>query len=457
MGVNAKTPGERYDPNRLSQRIERESLQGGFWTRFLRENHVERMGTREALGPVGDVGSEDGRRRLKMSGAVIETVQDLQKGGTTVDVPIKLRLFKDPISGRTGMQGTGEGTRWLWRQYKIWNYKKTVALVAEGSVDDQILTPSMVGAINDEAIPALKEYWRDWTEGDIPYTLLTGYSANMTALKDIEGHLSQTPFSPGNFFVAAHGEVQYDLLNERPGTAGYEAKLAAAVNAMMAKDPSIAGLTPRVVRAFRADAARRNIGKLLVPGGKSFYILVVKDSQWAQLENHPDFRNEINAAMPRDEMNNPLFADVVAVYAQCLIYVNPGQFGIQTVNGVVQQHSSTDASSEILKYGPTGSWVGETGQYASLDQNECALAMIVGPYALAKMYGKTRFEITKQEWNHGERKEIGMRAWCSFARPDAIDNEAYFGYGANAYLYNDSFAVLATRSPIASGYSTEEV
>jgi hypothetical protein len=22
-------------------------------------------------------------------------------------------------------------------------------------------------------------------------------------------------------------------------------------------------------------------------GGKSFYILVVKDSQWAQLENHP--------------------------------------------------------------------------------------------------------------------------------------------------------------------------
>jgi hypothetical protein len=60
--------------------------------------------------------------------------------------------------------------------------------------------------------------------------------------------------------------------------------------------------------------------------------------------------------MPRYEMNNPLFADVVAVYALCLDYVYPGQFGIQTVNGVVQQHSSTDASSEILKYGPTGSW-----------------------------------------------------------------------------------------------------
>jgi hypothetical protein len=73
------------------------------------------------------------------------------------------------------------------------------------------------------------------------------------------------------------------------------------------------------------------------------------------------------------------------------------------------------------------------------------------------MYGKTRFEITKQEWNHGERKEIGMRAWCSFARPDAIDKRSVFRYGAIAYLYNDSFAVLATRSPIASGYSPEEV
>jgi hypothetical protein len=121
MGVNAKTPGERYIPTAKPEN-RTESLQE-VSDAFSAREPCRAHGTREALGPVGDVGSEDGRRRLKMSGAVIETVQDLQKGGTTVDVPIKLRLFKDPISD-VGHAGDRRGTRWLWRQYKIWNYKR---------------------------------------------------------------------------------------------------------------------------------------------------------------------------------------------------------------------------------------------------------------------------------------------------------------------------------------------
>ena len=441
MGVNYFDIDSIVDPNRLSTSIEYESIQGRFFTRFLRENYVASMGY-EAMPPVGAVDKQN----VNWSGAPIETWGDLEKGGTEIDVPLRMRYIGTPRSGRAPIQGTGEEVRWLFRNLKIWNYRKAFALLGDGSADDQILNEAMAGEINNRVRPAASEWLRDWFEGDINWSYLTGYSANLAGnIKTdiLQARTDVTPFSHPNAFVAGYGRIQYGTTAAtRPGGATYEETLVSALNAAIAAN---AGMTAARLIAFRNECARLNIPRVKVPGGGEYFIMIMKDSAYAQLEKDVNFRNDLIGSLPRDLRSNPFFSDVVAVYAQCLIFVNPTQFGVQRgLDGKVATESGSTIN--MPKYGPTN-WMGVTGQAASFDTNDLASTLCIGPSGLNKVWGKVRIKFTMEVWEHEERKELGLKVWQTFVRSDYIDTLGKLNMGTNVFSHNDTSAVLFTFSP----------
>lgn len=448
MGANTFSWDGIANPHRLADRIEREVVQAPGWSIFLRENYVSMMG-RQAGRPVGDVSpSEDGGHPTPdFSGAIIETWSQLQRGGTTIDVPTKLSLIKSPTSGNTQQQGTGESIRWLWRKLGVHNYKWAVDLGNE--VDFQKINDVMKNAIENEARPALSELAMRWTNGDINWALLAGSSANQNNLRGITGARTDllTPHSPGNWFIAGHGTIKHGT-SDRPKTDAFEAKVHGLLNAMVQKPVGTVGMTPARFRGMRLAANRLGIGKLKVGGGQYQNICIMKDSAYAQLESHPDYRNELIGAHARDIKQNPLFSNVRAQYAQTLIFVFSDLFGVQVANNqVVGQSNSTLG---MPAYGPVGPWISDLG-ITEADTNDLALTYFIGPNALAKVLGRIRIKLTLEEWDHEQRKEMGMRMWQSFVRPDRYDEDNILRNGAGAWAYDDALMVGATLSP----YETE--
>lgn len=451
MGVNQFNMGEVYDPDILSSAIEYESVQGGFWSRFCRENWVRHMG-RESVSPIGSIEKQGSMVTVSggNSGAPIETLQHFEDGGTQSRVPLRQRYIGSPRSGRSAMQGTGEGVRWLWRTLTIWNIKKAFALLSNGP-DAQVLRKAMADEINGNVRKAAGEWMRDWEEGNIPHTLLTGYSAELTPLVGlIDARTDVEAFSHGNIFVAGHGQVpQGTTEDDRPGSEGYEDNLVSIVDSMMAKDPADVGMTARRLVAFRDSMQALNIPTVNTPYGP-LYLVVMKSSQYRQLSRDPEYRQSVIDALPRDLKSHPLFAGAVAIYEHCIIFVEPTLFGIQTSGGKVVRN--TASSIGIPSYGPAGSWMARTGQASSYDTNECAIAYGFGGNMMSRVYGKVRIEFTDEVWDHGQKKELGMKAWKSLLRNDKFDIDGHLGYGANSFAYNDTSALLITRSPYGADF-----
>ena len=451
-GVNTYEIGSIVDPYWLSDTILHESTIGGFWTKFLRENYVTDMGF-ESVPLVGNVE----KTKATFSGAPIETFGEFEKGGLDeIAVPIKRRYRGLPRHGRSTLQGTGEGVDWLYRKVKLWNSKKAFAIPVEGSVDQQILRKQMADAIEKEVRPAAAEWLRDYTEGAINWTILTGYSPELTTLRgEIQARdTGIINYSHPNIYVATHGKVVHGTDSDtRPMGAGYEDNIVAAANQAMAAGPSVAGLTTERLVAFRNDMMRTGIRPVQTAMGP-MWCVALKDSAYTQLSlemGDRKYRDTMIQSLPQDLKSNPFFGGAVAVYEHCIIYQNPLQFGIQLDgSGRVIQHSGSTIG--MPAYGPSGDWVGSHTIDATIDQSDLAVNIGFGAGFLTKAYGKKRMWFTGQKWDHDQNDELGMHWWCSYMRSDVTDPLNKLGYGVDAFAYHDASALLITCSPFLGGY-----
>lgn len=454
-GVNTFDIGEVVDPQWLSQTILHESTLGPFWTRFLRENYVTSMGY-ESVPLVGDAS----KGMSSFSGAPIETFSEFEKGGLDkVNIPLKLRYRGEPRHGRAPLQGTGEGVDWLFREVQLWNSFKAFNIPVKGEVDHQILREKMASAIEDEVRPGASEWLMNHTEPNINWTLLTGYSSDLTPLRgEIEArNTGIVNFSHPNIFVAGHGRVAHG--NEaatRPQGEGYETAFKAAVNTCMQASPSVTGMSTERLIAFRNDLTYLGVRPVKTKMGDMF-CLALKPAQYTQLElemGDRAFRDTMIQSMqsvPDSLKMNPFFGNAVAVYQQMILYINPMNFGIQTTAGGVAI-AETSSAIGMPAFGPSGPWVGDHHVDATYDQNDCAIAVGFGAGFLSKAYGKRRMWFTVDQWDHEKNKELGMHWWCSYQRSDVFDPRNTLGYGVGAFGYNDTSALLVTNSPFGGSY-----
>ncbi|HOJ04110.1 MAG TPA: hypothetical protein PK916_08905 [Bacteroidota bacterium] len=450
-GINSYEIGEIVDPQWLSDTILHESTIGAFWTKFLRQNYVTDMAF-ESVPPVGNVDKE----KVTFSGAPIEVFAEFKKGGLDkINVPVKRRYRGLPRHGRSQLQGTGEGVEWLFRSVFLWNSKKAFNIPVEGGVDGQILRDSMQKAIENEVRPAAAEWLRDYTEGNINWTLLTGYSAELTTLRgEVDArNTGLTNYSHPNIFVAGHGRVLHGSdANSRPGGAGYETNLVAAANTCLQGGPTANGLSTSRLIAFRNDLFRLGTRPVRTRMG-DVYCLVTKESAYNQLElemGDRAFRETMLLSLPPELKNNPFFGNAVAVYQQMVIYINPGLFGMQTNNGYVLQNQGSAIG--MPAYGPSGEWVGSKITDNALDTNDLVCSVGFGAGFLSQAFGKREMWFTKEAWDHEQNKELGMHWWMSLMRSDVTDPRDELGLGADAFAYNDTSAILITYSPYTGSY-----
>lgn len=449
-GINTFDIADFVDVPYLTDSVLHESSRDGFWTKLLRVNYVEALG-REEVPPIGNLD----KGKVTFSGAPIEQFGEFEQGGLDeIRVPIKMQYRGDPRSGRVQLQGTGEGVDFMARTIPIWNLKKAFNLVVPHTVDGQALKKFLESAINDEVRPAAAKWLRDWTEGDIMHTILTGFSSNLTSLRGISGYRTdQTPYSHPNIFIAGHGRLVHGTSSDqRPQGEGYEERLVGALNTMMATNPSETGLTPERLIAFRNDLHRLKIPRIKTPAGE-FYGLVVKDSAYSQLElNKELFRNDIIQSLPRDLRSNPFFGDVVAVFGQFIIYTYPDLFGVQ-IDGSNKVITHSSSSIGMPAYGPSASWIQRSGlEMVTSDQSDCAICYAFGAGFMSQVYGKVRMKWTIEQWDHEQNKEIGMHLWSSLVRNDVLDVYNKYSYGTNAVAYNDSSALLFVHAPYVGSY-----
>jgi len=66
---------------------------------------------------------------------------------------------------------------------------------------------------------------------------------------------------------------------------------------------------------------------------------------------------------------------------------------------------------------------------------------------MAKLLGKKRMDWTFEDWDHGQRAEVGMKDWYSFVRTDVWDEDGELGFGEDVFGYYDGGLVLATKTP----------
>lgn len=449
-GKNVYDIGDFVDVPWLSDSVFHESTRDAFWTKLLRMNYVESLG-REVAPPIGNLD----KGKVTWSGAPIEVFSEFEQGGLDeIRVPVKMQYRGDPRAGRTQLQGTGEGVDFLTRTIPIWNLKKAFTAVVPHTVDGQALRKHLEQTINNEIRPGAAKWLRDYTEGDIMHTILTGFSANLTPLRGILGYRTDiVPYSHPNFFVAGHGRVMHGITSDqRPGGEGMEERIVGALNTMMASDSATnVGLSPERLIALRNDMGRLKIPKIKTPAGE-FYGLVVKDSAYTQLEKYKDtFRNDIIQSLPRDLRSNPFFGDVVAVFQQFIIYTYSDLFGVQ-VDGSGKVITHTSSTLGMPSYGPVGSWMQRSGSDTSVDTSDLALCYAFGAGFLSQVWGKVRMKWTMEKWDHEQNREIGMHIWNNLVRADIMDYYNKLGYGANAFGYNDTSAILAVRAEYKGSY-----
>lgn len=443
MGLNTYDIGDIVDPHYFSTKMKYESTTGGFWCKFYRERWVGYSG-KEGVSAVGKLD----KAKFTFSGAPIETIQELESGGTNVDIPMKMRYVGNPRSGNSQLQGTGEGARFLFEKKEIWNTKKAFDIVTEVTPTWQILRQNMANELKNRVRQGAAEWLRDWTEGCVPFAL--HYGASPELCKDISGLVDArntfSPFSHPNTFVAALGRVPHGNDSDtRPGGQGFEDNIEGYINTMWTRADTATAMSPQLLVWFRMQASRLNIRPVMF-AGQPYWFVVMKDSAYAQLDNNDRFRNDLIGSLPRNIKDNPLFSDVVAVYGQMIIYVNTTQWGVQMDgSGKVMRHTSGIGP---IKYGPANGWMGAGhGDAFAYDTNDATCTWIIDAGALARIKGKVPEKYSVEVWDHGQKSELGCFWWQSYQRPDYIDERNVLGNGEQVFAYNDSAACLITKSP----------
>lgn len=421
------------------EKMRRQQFLGNRFAQWIAPGFISKNGGGEEVQTYGPEGP------MKWSGAPIETQEAfIQKGRTDMLIPVRNRLVGDPVFGGVQLLGTAEKAAYAYRSVFINRTRK--AYSPPTGMEEQ-KTRQYYTMLVADANQQLQTWFNDFMPSNIILAILAGYSRDLVnGVKG--GGRGITYVSHPNFFVAGSGKVSYG--GGRPGTAGYEASVEAALNGLVGNPGQ--SMTVALLRNLVIEASRLKIKKIVTKDGFEFYPVWMKDSQWEQLQLDPEFQSVAKSLHIAELSKHPLGNGMAIYIAECAIYVDNKFFCAYT------NTDDANVTAGTVEYGPRptalqrgqGSKLGDT--MTQLDTGNHAMGILIGQSMLTIGTGK-KINFTDEMLDHENVKEIGINYIQSIVRNETYDTLGLIpGLTKGDFYENTSSLVFATHSPYALTY-----
>lgn len=422
----------------LEEKMRRQQFRENTFAQWIAPNFIRKRGGTEEVGSAGPQGG-------KWSGAPIETVDAfMQKGRTDMLIPVRNRLTGNPVYGNNVLKGTAEAAAFAFRTVLINRTRKAYA--PPTGMEEQ-KTRQWATNLIMEAKDYLMTWNNDYQPGNILMAFHEGSSRDLI-MPVAAGGRAVSIVSHPNFFVASSGQVAYT--GGRPGTAGYEAAVEAALNGLTGAAGQ--SMTVGFIKNLVAEAARLKIPKITTASGFGFYALWLKDSQWNQLQNDQEFKDLAKNIYVAELAKTPLGNGMVAYVAGAAIYTDLSMWCAYT------NSDSATVTAGTVNYGPRPTTaevalgMKTSNTISQLDTGNKACCILVGQSALSIGTGK-RLRFTEQIDDHENVKEVGIEMIQSIVRNEQYDTLGIIpGLTAGDFYENTSSLIGVTWSPYALSY-----
>ena len=427
----------------LEDKLRRQQFTGNRFAQWIGPTFVEKGGGTEEVYTHGPEGPG-------WTGAPIETVTAfIQKGRTDMLIPIRNRLTGRPTFGNKQLFGKGEAAAYGYRSVLINRSRKSYS--PPTGMEEQ-KTRQYYASLIADADAQLSTWFNDYFPSAILASIFYGFSTDLIAPLDAGGR-AVTPISHPNFFVAGVGEVGYS--GGRPGTAGYEAAVEAAINGLAVS--AIGGCSVQLIRNLIFEAPRKKIYPITTKSGFPFYPIWLKDSAWQQLQADPEYQALTKSLHIAELDKHPLGNGMVAYVAGAAIYTDFKLWCARTnqidntVKGGTVEYGPVPSAADRAEGFPFGDTM------SSFDTGEIAMGILAGQSMLSVGTGM-RINYTDEDFDHGNVKEVAVEFIESVVRNETYDTlgliaQKVAGLAKGDFYENTGSLVFATRSPFALKYN----
>ncbi len=423
----------------VEEQMRRQQFREQTFAQWIAPGFIKAKGGTEEVGSAGPQGG-------KWTGAPIETVNAfIQRGRTDMLIPVRNRLTGLPVYGNSQRRGTAEAAAYTFRTVLV---NSTWHGYAPPTGMEEQKTRQWATNLIMDAKDYIQQWWNDYDPSNILLAFLAGSSRDLVMPVSAGGRAVSYVSHP-NFFVAGSGQVAWGA--NRPGTSGYEAAVEAALNGLTGAAGQ--GCTCALIKNLVAEAARLKIPKVSTAEGFKFYPVWLKDSQWNQLQDDPEFQALAKSLHIESLAKHPLGNGMKAFIGGAAIYTDLNLFCAYT------HADDANVTAGTVEYGvrPTaaeraaGFQLGNT--LTGLDTGNKAVGILVGQSALSIGTGK-KGHFTELVDDHDNVHEIGWEAIQSIVRNEQYDTLGLVpGLTKNDFYENTSSLVFATWSPYALAYS----
>jgi hypothetical protein len=413
--------------------MHRQQFRDSKFGRLVAPMVVNATGKAEQVGPAGI--------DPVFTGAPVEIFQEFVKAGKTdMDIPVGLRLTGSPVHGDVPLKGKAERSRVAWRTVKInetrkaWDEATGMSLQIIKQYADSFVFKGNL---------ALRQWLNDYWPGNILLTVYAGSSRDLVVPTAAGGRAVAYVAHP-NFYTADAGEVGYS--GGRPGVAGYEAAVEAALNNLT--NTTSDHFTVALIRNLVVEAGRKKIQRIMTKDGFDFYPIFITEAQWVQLQNDPEFKDWMKR-LPVELTKHPLATGAQA-YVHGAAIIPDNSLWCAYTNA-----DDSNVTAGTVEYGPrpttveraagikVGNWIGV------FDSGNKSLAILVGKSMMSVNIGK-KIGFTDEVDDHEHIKELGINFIESASRADIYDLDGQVdGLTAGQFYENTSSLVCATYSPYA--------
>jgi len=425
----------KMNPVKLARLMELQQWRENSFGKWVAPEFIKQSG-RNISTPVQPTGPSH-------TGAPIDVYKEFVGAGKTdMDIPVRNILKGRPKYGDRPLKGSGEGAVVTFRSVPI-NYTRKAYDVPTG-MSFQIVKEYADKLVGD-AHAFLMEWWGNYHAGNFNLAMVAGYSADLICPADLGGR-AKTIMSHPNFITAGGGKVSY--AGGRPGSAGYEVSVAAALDGLA--DVPEDKLSVAFLRLLRTEANRAKVTPIVVADGYKFYAVWISDAQWVQLQMDPEYRELMKTGQVALTKNSLVTAADFRMEGIC-VYVDQGLFGART--------AADDATvTTPVEYGPLPSVADRAAGFQfgnwieSRDENNRKVGLLVGQSCMSVGIG-ANMKFTEEIDDHEFVKEIGIQTIQSVVRSDIFDKDGKKQAAAGDFDENTSSLAFASYSPDALQYA----
>jgi hypothetical protein len=424
----------------LGEKMRRQQYNVSRFAQWIAPNYIKNGG-----GSTADQVVAQGPNGPRWSGAPVETVDAfIQEGRTDMLIPIRAVLDGLPIFGDKALRGKEETAKYGFRPVKINRWRKgyTPPTGYERQKIKQWARQAIFSGSNQ-----LMEWYQNFMPSCILEAILAGYSQEIIA-PVVNGGLGQARVSHPNFFVAGSGEVGY--AGGRPGTSGYESAVATALDGLtnVASDK----MTVAFIRNLVQEAPRKKIRPIVTKNGFPFYPVWIKDAQWNQLRQDPEFVTLAQSLTITDMANSPLGNGAMCYIDGAVIYVDNMLWCAYT------NADDGNVTSGKVEYGPrptaaeraAGHFTGNA--ISTFDTGNKAVAILCGQSMLSLATGE-EMSLKDDDEDYMNWQGLALDMIKSCVRNETYDTLGLIsGLSAGDFWENTSSLVGATYSPYALTY-----